>query len=706
MLAFDEWVSNSFKGGGKTRSHRGTIWSVKGEYLGLTSIVPLEGKEGPETVFKVDAAETGASGRSCRMCGLVFDSLDVQQAHYKSPLHRANLQRQMKGLASKTEAAVLREEEVVDDGEDSDSDASDSEGGDSDDKEEEADPTEGASVDKFGARDSVSEGAEGRVTWNPYNSKDGVQVTFRGKGTEKWEFSVNNVVLSSWLQIERTNSGEEEDGDRSKTINPWSCLKSSLSYHASRPVWCVFILRSGRFAGVVFDGNTVLEHKTLRRYTVRAKAGGGQSSHDNKGGKAQSAGAMLRRYGEEALKEDIKRLLQAWRGHLAEAGLILFSVPKTMRNVMFGEGGDAPLHKGDARVVNVPFLVRLPTFEEAQLIHARISCVIFTKQQATEVTSSGAAPACSLTPIAENTLPVSDLARTLEELATEYQTQRQARQLQKKRRAKRREKALSPEQMAEAEAEYVANAHPLSVQLLGLLRDLGTNITTGDRDKDETEVVLGTVAEVAALEPEEAGAILRHTDNLQDMHSALHLASECGTVAVVEALLMAGSDPGASDGLGRSPYFVARDKATREAFRRCRGVLEQSLKEKGPERWDWDAAGVGPAISEEGEAAKKEAQREKERERKKRAKLRKQEEKKKEAQQVADLALAKELQEKDAAEEAEQRRLDAGECGHCGKSLYMVKVFPLQDCKCCSAACVLQLRRRLAAEAAERRFGK
>ena len=153
--------------------------------------------------------------------------------------------------------------------------------------------------------------------------------------------------------------------------------------------------------------------------------------------------------------------------------------------------------------------------------------------------------------------------------------------------------------MAEAEAEYVANAHPLSVQLLGLLKDLGANITTGDGDKDDTEVVLGTVAEVAALEPEEAAAVLRHTDNLQDMHSALHLASECGTVAVVEALLMAGSDPGASDGLGRSPYFVARDKATRDAFRRCRGVLEQSLKEKGPGGWDWDAAGVGPAISEE-----------------------------------------------------------------------------------------------------------
>ena len=698
----DEWISHSFKLG-KNQSHRSTIWSVTGTNLGLTAIRPLEGEDGiQETVFTMEVAQPSVSGRSCRTCGLVFNSLESQKLHYKSPLHRTNLQRQMRGLPSKTEATELKGEDDVDESDESDSDGSDSDGGVMDDKEdeEEEDPTKGVGVDKFGAQDSVLEGKEGKVTWCPYNSRDGVQITFRGDKAEKWDFSVNSVVLTSWLQIKKSHAGEEEG----KIINPWSCLKSSLVYHTSHPVWCVFILRSGRFAGAIFDGNTVLEHKTLRRYTVRAKAGGGQSSHDNKGGKALSAGAMLRRYGEEALKEDVKGLLRAWRGHLAVAGVILFSVPKTMRSIMFGEDSDAPLRKKDKRVVNVPFLVRLPTFEEAQHIHARISSVIFTKQQARAAEPKIEEAQTALSTISES-MPVNDLARTLEELATEYRMKRQTRQEQKRRRAKRKETVLSPLQMTEAEAEYAANAHPLSIRLLALLKDLKSHSTTVGGDEDDTEAVLATVAEVAALEPEVAAAVLRHTDNLQDMHSALHLASECGKVAVVEALLMAGSDPGASDGMGRSPYFVARDKATRDTFRRCRGAIEQSLKE-GSVGWDWDAAGVGPGISEEGEAAKKEAQREKERERKKRAKLRKQAEKKKEAQQIADLALAKELQEKEAAAEAEQRRLSAGECGHCGKSLYLIKVFPLQDCKCCSAACVLQLRRRLAAEAAERRFGK
>ncbi len=42
------------------------------------------------------------------------------------------------------------------------------------------------------------------------------------------------------------------------------------------------------------------------RYTVRAKRGGSQSSYDSGGNRPQSAGAMLRRAGEEKLKEEVK----------------------------------------------------------------------------------------------------------------------------------------------------------------------------------------------------------------------------------------------------------------------------------------------------------------------------------------------------------------------------------------------------------------
>lgn len=52
------------------------------------------------------------------------------------------------------------------------------------------------------------------------------------------------------------------------------------------------------------------------RYTIRAKRGGSQSSYDSGGRKAQSAGAALRRYGEQALREDARALLKEWEGPL------------------------------------------------------------------------------------------------------------------------------------------------------------------------------------------------------------------------------------------------------------------------------------------------------------------------------------------------------------------------------------------------------
>ena len=75
-----------------------------------------------------------------------------------------------------------------------------------------------------------------------------------------------------------------------------SCIIFAVPYDITTILTIPFLCHDFSCAGAVFDGNTVLEHKVLRRYTVRAKAGGGQSSHDNKSGKAQSAGAMMRRY--------------------------------------------------------------------------------------------------------------------------------------------------------------------------------------------------------------------------------------------------------------------------------------------------------------------------------------------------------------------------------------------------------------------------
>lgn len=107
--------------------------------------------------------------------------------------------------------------------------------------------------------------------------------------------------------------------------------------------WAMFMVAGGHFAGAVVrvgrvsDGQDevvqtkkrkppkpkpeteVLKHKTFHRYTskpfpldigtlliahqARRKQGGSQSTNDNAKGGAISAGAMLRRYGEQALRD-------------------------------------------------------------------------------------------------------------------------------------------------------------------------------------------------------------------------------------------------------------------------------------------------------------------------------------------------------------------------------------------------------------------
>ncbi|GJJ11217.1 hypothetical protein Clacol_005449 [Clathrus columnatus] len=52
----------------------------------------------------------------------------------------------------------------------------------------------------------------------------------------------------------------------------------------------------------------ILKHKTFRRYTTHRKQGGSQSVNDSAKGPAKSAGALLRRYGEQALRDTLSEV--------------------------------------------------------------------------------------------------------------------------------------------------------------------------------------------------------------------------------------------------------------------------------------------------------------------------------------------------------------------------------------------------------------
>ncbi|GIL44599.1 hypothetical protein Vafri_2123 [Volvox africanus] len=75
----------------------------------------------------------------------------------------------------------------------------------------------------------------------------------------------------------------------------------------------------------------------------------------------------------------------------------------------------------------------------------------------------------------------------------------------------------------------------------------------------------------------------------------LHKASKAGDLQRVQQLLNAGHDPSARDAKGRTPYALAGDKETRDAFRR--------FMAQHPDKWDYAAAGIPSPLTEDMEAA-------------------------------------------------------------------------------------------------------
>ncbi|GJP43318.1 hypothetical protein CLOM_g2795 [Closterium sp. NIES-68] len=92
----------------------------------------------------------------------------------------------------------------------------------------------------------------------------------------------------------------------------------------------------------------------------------------------------------------------------------------------------------------------------------------------------------------------------------------------------------------------------------------------------------------------------------------LHVAAAAGNHAEVTRLLQEGCDPTARDGRGRVPYVVAANRATRDAFRRFMAGREA--------QWDWHAAQVPSALTEELQASQAAARGRAEKDAKKKAK--------------------------------------------------------------------------------------
>jgi hypothetical protein len=271
----EKWLKhNSFWNKKRTKATC-SLFSVPQELL-----CSVKKEVGSIIVAQVNRSLLEDRGKTCRACNLSFTQTEEQQQHFKTELHRINLKRNLNGLAP-----IANIDEVIDTNIKRREVSFANEI-----KNDENDSSEDEEEDIFTAMDYLEDELNGNndkpfsKTLPEYHSEngparkyfsksDGPQYLFSPSKEPLWDFSLSVAALHSTSDVDIFE------------VKPWNLLSDTIQsiQDKSGTMWCVLILRSGRFAGAIFDGQTMLVSKVLRRYTIRAKSGGSQSSYDNQG---------------------------------------------------------------------------------------------------------------------------------------------------------------------------------------------------------------------------------------------------------------------------------------------------------------------------------------------------------------------------------------------------------------------------------------
>ncbi|KAJ0860637.1 hypothetical protein HanRHA438_Chr13g0625811 [Helianthus annuus] len=274
---------------------------------------------------------------TCNTCNYSFHSLHDQRSHFKSDFYRFNIKLSIAGKDT------IKEDDF-------DEWSSNSLLKDDDNRE-------------FGGHGDLSRGLLGSTKQKVYiRLPNGESVSF-------WKCLL--LGDNEKIRFEHDLSGPIKDDD-TPFLTVREVIEKLLNViNEPRNNTClrvILLASAGHFAGCVFDGNTVVTHKTFHRYVVRAKAGKKQSSEDAGGNIAHSAGASIRRHNELALTKDIRELLTAWKPYFDLSTAVFIHAPSHNRKQLFN--GENPCFRCQKHVIrHIPLTVQRPTFKEAQRLY-------------------------------------------------------------------------------------------------------------------------------------------------------------------------------------------------------------------------------------------------------------------------------------------------------------------------------------------------
>lgn len=527
----------------------------------IATPAPEEQETSRETTEKLETEDGAASkATSCNLCALNFSSVAEQRKHVRSDLHGYNLKQKIKGQKPVGEVEF---EKLIGELDESISGSESSES-DEDEEDENGKPKDSTLSALLKKQAKISD---------PEFDEFASRKKQRGPGNAPllW-FSSPTLPENTSLGIYRailTNAEQEEEAHivetiRNKQLAPMQLPKVkpsdggvTLPQTDIGPHYFLAMIGGGHFAamivalapkvgkshtGVDERTATVIAHKTFHRYTTRRKQGGSQSANDNAKGNAHSAGSSIRRYNENALIEEVRALLTSWKSMIDTSELVFVrATGATNRRTLFGPYEGQVLRTNDPRNRGFPFSTRRATQKE--LMRAFIE----------------------LTRVKQSTIDEAALA------------------------------ALNAPQPSEPTQKPVAKPKPQKPS------------------KEDEATMLHTSQIIPLIKRSKVPALLNYLKTnsipptftfLPENHhtpTPLHLAASLNSAPIVLALLTkAGADPTVMNDDARTPFTLAGDRATRDAFRVARSEL-------GASAFNWDLAGV-PAPLTKSEAAARDAE--------------------------------------------------------------------------------------------------
>ena len=511
---------------------------------------------------KTEEVEAPSKATSCNLCRLEFSSLEDQRSHVRSDLHGYNLKQKIRGAKAVGEAEF---EKLIGELDESISGSESSESDDEDDEEDGSKPRDSTlsallkrqakiadpEFEQFSSRKKQQGPGKPPLLWFsssaiPDNTSLGVYRAIFTNEEQEDETHALEILRKKQLSPRQPPKIKENAGNMPipiTDVGPHYFLCMIGGGHFAAMVVALAPKTGKRHTGVEERSATVIAHKGFHRYTTRRKQGGSQSANDNAKGNAHSAGSSIRRYNETALVNEVRELLTSWKNLIDSADLIFVrATGATNRRTLFGPYEGQVLRNSDPRNRGFPFSTRRATQKE--LMRAFVE----------------------LTRVKQSTIDEAALA-ALNAFKTETAPATPA--------------IPNPKPHKPTKEEDTAALH--TSQIIPLIK------------RSKVPALLNYLRANEIPPTFTFFPINHHTP------TPLHLAASLNSPPIVTALLTkAGADPTLTNNDARTPFTLAGDRPTRDAFRVSRFSIGESA-------WDWARSDV-PAAMTQAEAEKREAQ--------------------------------------------------------------------------------------------------